>query len=254
MDEHQRLQVFQAQTENVRQLEKTWSHVNRQINALILARDNSGLLIHTKILALTYCALAEALFSKLIHTPHGFDLGYIDQIKIASDRGGIKNGWLKCAELAISAVQGSKTSHGQNVKKKLTRLIKLYIFDPSVMRNKLAHGQWVIALNKDNTAINKDVTKEIRDLTVVELYRRKSALAKLSIILEDIIESPNKAHHRDYWGHLVEYEEELKRMSAWTMEKKMEQLFAKKTHAQDRCATCLLRTKRGGTEIASGPG
>jgi hypothetical protein len=232
MDQQQRLEVFQAQTENVRQLEKTWSHINRQINALVLAKDNSGLLMNTKILGLIYCALAEALFSKLIHTPHGLTLDYIDQIKTVSNRGGIKTGWLKCAELALHGVQSAKSNHGQNVQKKLTGLIEHYIFDPSLIRNKLAHGQWAIALNSDNTAINHDITNEIGALTAVELYRRKFALEKLSAIVEDMIESPSKTHHRHYWLHLVEYEEAQRKMSDWTMEKKTAQLFRKKSYTK----------------------
>jgi hypothetical protein len=232
MNEQQRLEVFQTQTENVRQLEKAWSHVNMQTNLLILAKATDGLVIHTKLLGLIYCALAEALFSKLIHTPHGLTLNYIDQIKTASDRYGVKHGWLKCSELALLSVQGAKSSHGQNVQKKLAELIKKHIFDPSIIRNKLAHGQWAIALNRDNNAVNKDITKEIENLTVVELYRRKFALEKLSRILEDMIESPNKAHHRDYWIHLVEYEEAQKKMSAWTMAKKEKQLFLKRSFAK----------------------
>ncbi len=39
--------------------------------------------VQTKILALVFSAWAEARFSKLIHTPYGFDLNEIRQIKAA---------------------------------------------------------------------------------------------------------------------------------------------------------------------------
>ena len=111
-------------------------------------------------------------------------------------------------------------------------MIEQFIFDPSLVRNKLAHGQWSVALNRDNTAINSEITKEIEDHTVVELYRRKHALEKLAVILEDIIESPNKTHHRDYWTHLTDFEEKQKLLAGWTFEKKVAQLFEKKSHAR----------------------
>lgn len=231
MDEQQRIAVFHAQTKNVRELETAWAHVNRQINALILQKNAKSVEITTKLLALIYCALAESIFSKLIHTPNGLSLAEIDQVKFATSARGIKSGWLKCGELAIQRVEGAKSNHGHNVLKKLSFLIEQFIFDPSLVRNKLAHGQWSVALNRDNTAVNADITKEIEEHTVVELYRRKHALERLAAIVEDIIESPNKAHHRDYWIHLSELEEKQKALATWTFEKKVEQLFTKKSYA-----------------------
>jgi hypothetical protein len=232
MEQTQKLAVFQAQTENVRELERAWVHINRQINALILQKNDKAVEITVKLLALVYCALAEALFSKLLHTPHGLSLDHIEQVKSAVKANGIKSGWLKCAELAVRDVEGAKSSHNHNVRKKLEVLIEQFIYDPSLVRNKLAHGQWTVALNRENTAVNLDITKEIDEHTVVELYRRKHALDKLAAILEDLIESPNKAHHRDYWAHLVNLEEEQRALAKWTVEKKTEQLFKKKAYAR----------------------
>jgi len=234
MDEHQRAKIFDAQTINVRELEKAWIHTNRQINALILQKNLKAIEVNTKLLALIYCALAEAIFSKLIHTPHGLSLDNLEQVKILTNANGVKSGWLKCSELAMLRVQGAKSSHCQNVLKKLSTMIEAYIFDPSILRNKLAHGQWSIALNRQNTAVNQEITSEIEAHTVVELYRRKHALEKLAAIIEDIIESPNKAHHRDYWSHITDFEQSQMKLSSWTYEAKVQQLFAKKARAPDR--------------------
>lgn len=230
MDEQQRVVVFEAQTTNVRELERAWSHVNRQINALILRKDQKSVEISTKLLALIYCALAESIFSKLVHTPYGLRLGEVDQVKRATIANGVKSGWLKCAELAMKRVESAKSNHCHNVLQRLSVMIEKYIFDPSLLRNKLAHGQWSVALNRDNTAVNVDITERIAAHTVVELYRRKNALEKLSSLIEDIIESPNKAHHRDYWTHLTEFEQKQKELEGWTMERKVEQLFAKRSY------------------------
>ena len=124
VDQQQRLEIFKAQTENVRQLERAWSHVNRQINTAILSRNDLAVEINTKLLSVVYCALAEAIFSKLLHTPHGLELAFIDQVKSAAQVGGVKGGWLKCAELAMRDVNGAKSNHSQNVRKKLDELIE----------------------------------------------------------------------------------------------------------------------------------
>lgn len=228
MNETERLEVFVAQTANVRELENAWAHVNRQINSLILAKNSIGADHHIKILALIYCALSEAIFSKLIHTPHGLNLDHVEQVKTATRVEGVKAGWVKCTQLALQGVEGQRSNHGPNVSKKLLELIEKFIFDPSVVRNKLAHGQWAIALNRENTKVNIEISKEIETHTVIELYRRKHALGKLSGILEDMIESPSKAHPRDYWSHLVEFESAQDRMRTWTVEHKVAMLFDKK--------------------------
>lgn len=231
----QQLEVFRAQTENVRALQLAWSDINRQINAAILAKNQRAIISFTRILAIVYCALAEAIFSKIIHTPHGLSLDGIEQIKAKSNANGVKSGWSKCAELSLRSVEG-KGNHAPNVKKKLDTLIDKYVFDPSLIRNKIAHGQWSIALNRENTAKNVDLTREIERLDVVELYRRKNALERLSAILEDIIESPKKAHPRDYWQHMVEFEAEQEKMQAWTIEKKINSLFRKKSFSKSERA------------------
>lgn len=231
MQEQQRVDVFRAQTKNVQELERSWRHINRQLNALLLTRNDAAVDVNTKILALVYCALAEALFSKILHTPKGLTLDEIQQVKAATKVGGVKDGWVKCVELAMRSVQGAKGSHGHNVRQRLQRLIDKFIFDPSLLRNKLAHGQWCIALNRDNDAVNTQLTSELAVLDVVEIYRRKSALQRLAAILEDIIESPNKAHHRDYWNHLDKFESDQQEMAAWSLIKKIEQLRAKAAYA-----------------------
>jgi hypothetical protein len=228
MDQSQRLAVYKAQTTNVRELELAWSHTNKQINSLLITKQNKAVEITTKSLTLIYCALAESIFSKLIHTPYGLTLDEIVQVKKAANNDGVKYGWLKCAELSIRHIDGSKSGHKHNVRLRLTRLIDTYIFDPSLIRNKLAHGQWSVALNRKNDAVNNAITLEIKKHSIVELYKRKHALTSFSLIMEDIIESPNKAHHRDYWKHMTEMEETQHKLSSWTLQVKIDQLTKKK--------------------------
>lgn len=231
MDEQQRLSVFRAQTRNVRGLHQAWKHINRQINAALLHGSDIAVEINTRSLALIYCALAEATFSKLIHTPHGLSLDEIEQIKNASKSQGVKFGWTKCAELAVTRVGGAKHNHQPNVLRKLRDLIERFIYDPSLIGNKLAHGQWHVALNGDNTAVNEDVTREISGYTVMDFYHRRYSLEHLAAVLEDLIESPNRTHRRDYCKHLAEMEAGQQEISGWTLERKTAHLRAKKSRA-----------------------
>lgn len=227
MNEQDREDVFRAQTTNVQELERAWKLLNRQLNAQMVANNSSATLIDTKLLALLYSALAEATFSKIIHTPHGLSLAYISQIKAAVNSSGVKAGWTKCIELALHNVAASKSNHGPNIHLRLERLVHAYIFDPSLIRNKLAHGQWKIALNRANDAVNSDLTAQMAALDVIRLYRLKEALTSLAGLVEDIIESPNKAHMRDFWPRIYAMQDKQYEMSQWTLQEKLAQLRRK---------------------------
>ena len=145
----------------------------------------------------------------------------------------MKSGWIKCAELAVKRVEGAKRNHQPNVLQKLTAIIDEFIYDPSLIRNKLAHGQWDVALNRENTAINIALTSEIAGYTVVDFYRRRQALECLAAIIEDLVESPNRTHRRDYWTHISDLEANQRKLSNWTLEQKVAQLRIKKSYTSE---------------------
>lgn len=218
--------IFRAQTENVRELDAAWRHINRTINEA-LRTDNAKLAsLQTRMLSLVFCSYAEATFSKLIHTPHGFTADEIQQIK-TKGRTDIVDAWLKCLELATSKINSTASNHIPNIVQSISRLIQDYIREPSLLRNKIAHGQWKISLNRENTAVNPEISRKIRELTVVELQRYKSAFDRLSAIIEDIIESPNKAHWKFYWDHITAFKNEQNEMSTRTLRDKVALLKAK---------------------------
>lgn len=220
--------IFRAQTENVRELDAAWRHINRTINDA-LRTDNTKLAsFQTRLLGLVFCSYTEATFSKLIHTPHGLASDEIQQIKTKGKRD-IVEAWLKCLELSTSKIESSASNHLPNITKSITKLIQDYIREPSLLRNKIAHGQWKVSINRENTAVNSDITQKICGLTVVDLQRYKAAFDRLSAIIEDIIESPNKAHWKFYWDHVTEFENEQNEMSTRTLEGKVTLL---KTKAQ----------------------
>lgn len=231
MLEADRDDVFAAQTENVRALEQAWKHINKSINAAYSCSDSSSAEIHTKLLAQVYCAFAEAVFSKVIHTPNGLALDEISQVK-SKGKKNIVEGWKKCVDLSLRKVQGKNSGHVANTQQKIYSLIDTYVFDPSLLRNKIAHGQWSVALNSNNTKVNSDLTNRIKAITVVDLYRYKEAFQSLFRIVEDIIESPNKAHHRDYWIHITAFEKSQQEMASWTIQEKIKALKIKRARAK----------------------
>ena len=220
---------FRAQTNNVRELENAWKHINRTINDALRNDDFKQASFQTKILGLVFCAYAEATFSKLIHTPNGLSGDDIHLIKKHA-KSNIVQGWLKCLRLSTSNIESNRSNHVPNMIQNVTRLIQSYIREPSVIRNKIAHGQWKISLNRHNTSVHDELTEKVKNLNVIDLYRYKSAFDKLSAILEDIIVSPNKAHWKFYWQHVTDFDEEQKTMSMWTLERKINEIKEKSSH------------------------
>ncbi len=235
MNREDQLNIFKAQTENVRNINKTWKHVQRTIN-LELTHDNpTAASVHTKLLALVFCAWSEANFSKLIHTPHGFELDEIQQIKHLA-KGNIVDGWFKCLELGLHGVSNTpKSNYIPNIKQSVEQLIREYVQEPRVLRNKIAHGQWKIALNRKNDKINDNLTDKIMNIDVVQLNIWKEAHQGLSNIVEALIESPDRAFHRDYWLEIVKVEDRLNKTKAWKLEDKIKFLKKKQTLHKKYC-------------------
>ena len=232
MDRDTQLVLFQAQVKNVRELDKAWTHIKRSINTALTKDNQASAVIHTKLLALVYSAWLEATFSKLIHTPYGFELNEISQIKDAcisrrGYRGNIVNAWKKCVDIAVSRIDSGKSNYKPNIRQKLNRLIKEYVEDPSLLRNKIAHGQWSQALNSDNTGINNQLTESIATIDVVKLDVLRDACKGLCEIVEALIESPERSFHRDYWIILSELEEHLSKTANYSLADKITKLKSK---------------------------
>lgn len=229
MTRETQLQIFKAQTSNVKTLDKAWSHLQRSINKDLVIDNIVSAKLNTKLLALIFSAWSEATLSKLIHTPHGLELDEIQQIKSLICHHSIVHGWKKCLELGLIKVKSSpKSSYIPNIKQKVERIIGQYVEEPSIIRNKIAHGQWDICLNSQNTSINHAITANVQDINVVNLSVWKEAHSALSNIIEALIESPDRAFHRDYWKHTVDLDEHLKKTENWTLAGKIAQLKAKR--------------------------
>jgi hypothetical protein len=230
MERSDQLQVFKAQTQNVRELEKAWGHLLRSINRELVRDNLVSAALHTKLLALVFCAWSEANFSKLIHTPYGFTTDEIEQIK-SHGKSNITRGWEKCLELGLRRIESSpRSNYLPNIRQAVGRIITKYVQEPSLLRNKIAHGQWVIALNRDNDALNNDLTHQVNNTDCVKLDMWREVYKGLSNIVEALIESPNRSFHRDYWIELGKLDQLIIDRQRWSLGEKINQLKEKHSH------------------------
>jgi len=230
MNKKEQLDIFVAQTKNVRQLEKAWKHVQRTINHELAIDNPTSAMLHTKLLALIYCAWSEANFSKLLHTPYGFNLSEIEQIKKMAKED-ILRGWKKCLELGLKKILiNARSNYIPNIKLKVERFIDEYVGNPRLLRNKIAHGQWQIALNTKNDNINLKLTHQMTELNVVQIFVWRKVYQGLSNIIEAMIESPKKSFHKSYYDEIKKVESLLKETKNWTLKNKIKLLKEKKSH------------------------
>jgi len=228
MDNLIQKQIFHAQVANVRALEGAMKHVRRSINLAMRRADDSTERSHTLVLAVLYCAWLEAFFSKLVHTPFGLTSDEIEQVKAQQSKDGIARAWDKCVQLALRRVPDrGRSNYLPNIEQQLQTLIDDFVQKPAILRNKVAHGQWVMALNRHNSAVNVETTKELADLNVVTVDRWKLAVSRLAAVIEALIESPGRAFHRDYGTEMARMKEDLKASQSWTRESRMDRLARK---------------------------
>lgn len=195
------------------------------INHYLIKNDTFQVSVKTKLYSLLYSALSEAQFTQIIHTPFGFMHSEI--LKIQSERS-LVDSWHLLIDLALNKVGNWETNSDLALKRdKLKELITEYIENPQELRNKLAHGQWLFALNSKNTNENQTTTKRIEKLDVVKISIWFEVHQYLCFIIRDLVQSPNKKFHHNYWVNLTELEIFLENSNSWSMEKRLESLKIK---------------------------
>jgi hypothetical protein len=228
MTDEKIFELYKLQSRNVRKLNQVKDILVKDINFYLKKTDDFQVEVKTKLLAVLYCAWSEAQFIQIVYTPSAFSHLEIGNIKQIKDKNGIADGWKQMVELALQKVgDWRKSSDLQNRRKRLFEVIEDYIKAPSLLRNKIAHGQWFYALNRDNTAENLDLTNELANLDSVKLIKRFEVHKYLGLIIRDLVQSPKKGFHQNYWVHITELEEYLDKTRSWDIETKKTKLFLK---------------------------
>lgn len=226
MDNAAKLTIYKAQVDNVRSLQTALRQVHRLINSALRHNDAAQTEHLTKIYALLFCTWAEANFLKVIHTPHGLELDELEQIK-AAKRSSIAGGWKKAVELGLRHLDASRGNFKPNARQKLNELVDTHVFDPSLLRNKLAHGQWTVALNRDNDAVHADMTAKIGSLDVVKIMSWLEVHRLLASLVETLLESPTKTFMRDWYEYVVELGDKMEDAELRTLSDHIAALKAK---------------------------
>jgi hypothetical protein len=217
--------LYVLQSKNVRRLKQVHNSLVKDINFYIKKNDDFQVEIKTKLLALLYCVISEAQFIQILHTPSGFEYSEIENIKSQKS---IAESWRVMIDLAMNRVGNwNNNSDFLARRNKIHEVIKIFIEEPQELRNKIAHGQWTHALNSKNTKENEVITQRINELDVVKIIIWAEVHQFLALIIRDLIQSPQKNFHNNYWTNLVKLEEFLIKSQSWNLDQKKEMIKKK---------------------------
>lgn len=220
--------IFVAQSKNVRRLRDALKRHRRRVNEAIRVSDVANCADLTVMYFLTYVAWSEAQFVQILYTPDAFSQREISAILQARKASGIAAAWKVMIDSAIR--RAGVPEQNDDLRARLDRLVTIaadVIAEPTTLRNKLAHGQWEVALNEPNTAVNDDLSEAIAKIDAVDVERKIEVHRYIGLIIRDLVQSPKNGFHRYYWGHICSLDEYLKTSQDWTVSTKREQLRRK---------------------------
>jgi hypothetical protein len=222
------LAIYMAQSENVRHLKQVMKSFQRDINLDIKKKNEFQIKAKTKILSLLYSAWSEAQFVQIVFTEKGFSYAEICILTKCKQDKGITQAWYKMITMAIEKIGCPKTDQILKTRlKKLKEIIKTYIEQPSTLRNKIAHGQWINALKKTLDTIDQNTSTTLDELDPVVISKQIEIHQHLGKIVRDLVQSPSKGFSRDYINNIANLENYIIRTKSWSLIAKQNELSRK---------------------------
>jgi hypothetical protein len=233
MTESEIKELFKIQSRNVRHLKKVEKNLTIDINYYLLKGDDFKVGIQTNFYSLLYSSLSETQFLQILHTPKGFSHAEIQQVQTKCS---IVDKWKCMLDLAFSHVGDFQADSGIASKRSHLRdIITTYIEKPQSIRNKIAHGQWVHALNSRGTKENLSTTAEVQSLNVVEISRWFAVHQYLCFIIRDLVQSDLGTFNQSFIENYSKLDAFLVESGSWTIEKRIEDI--KRKYANRRIST-----------------
>lgn len=227
MTESEILAIYKAQSRNVRYLKQVIQSFKRDINSDIRKNKSFQVETKTKLLALLYSAWSEAQFVQIAYTEKGFSGSEIKSL-LNAKKNGITKGWIEMISLAFAKVGDPNTDiELGNRLSKLLGLVASQITKPSSIRNKIAHGQWVEALNGSLNKVDSAMTGDLDSLDSVQIMRQIEIHNYLGKVIRDLVQSPTLGFGRDYLHHITALEKYSMETQGWSVATKLSELDKK---------------------------
>ena len=190
-------EIFQLMTINVKSgYNKHRKQLLRQLNRCLANNDLPAVNSLTISFALMFSTWAEAQFMQVLHTPNFLqDNDIQDAIKK-----NIENRWTHLLDKGFERVQEDQSIKDAR-KAEIATIIKKHTVEASLIRNKLAHGQFQIALNTRWTNKNEADCTKIARLDFVKVDYLFKIQQVIGFLVRDLAQSPDNSHLRFFEQH-----------------------------------------------------
>lgn len=101
------------------------------------------------------------------------------------------------------------------------------------LRNKIAHGQWQHALNREGTEINPEKTKQLQEDNLLSLHLKDRVAQIVADAVNDLVVS-KRTHDRDLKKHQRSLNDVLRELETRSYEKFAENIRSRERKARDR--------------------
>lgn len=231
--------LYDYHCENLRQIENAIGLISRELKDSISKEDENEVKSYTRLLTYLLSCWTEVRLYKIIEETHNnrfTDAQKKKILKTGNRENNLENKWKNTISIAMcQAFNIPETTDQTLIKQHLendeinheryNNIIECLNDELSMsilLRNKVAHGQWVHALNNGNTAINEDTTNEMHNINIVEIQLQHKMYESLANIINDLVVSPptferdfnknystlmsnkNNFHKRDYETYKID--------------------------------------------------
>ncbi len=224
-----RKELAKIHARNKEQLKKAINQQNLILNNAIKTQNKLQEYLSIRIYLIIHTAWLETTLSFLIH--HYFKQINDSERETILSESSQEGRWRKLIEVSFrSQYLHKKTSReldivglGHSTFNRYKYLIEILDNDITTfigIRNKLAHGQWAIALNNEGTDKVQDVTTKLWTLTKKDCLTLKNIATNFSSLVEFLIASKNKFEtNYDKYVNKIEFTKRTHAISySWLIE------------------------------------
>jgi hypothetical protein len=201
--------IVEAYKNNRAQIKSVIKHLNTFHNRALRKQSKLNELkldnIFAKLLLPLWVSILEIEFNILLYANYTFTKGFLYSINVSSvteyDKWiALTDFFFKKQYLKSHKREITKTSIGDTNYHRYMTIIEIIQNDlkPFIeLRNRIAHGQWAVALNTTGTARNPELTRHAWTLSKRDLILLKAFIENLPELLKFLIIS-KKTFERDY--------------------------------------------------------
>lgn len=235
-------ELYKGSVKNRKCIQSAIKQSRRRINEYMLRNKEYDLKLETLHFATLFLYECEALLLEVITFENA--LSTEDIIDILTKHS-LEEKWRTTFDLAMKQFDrtvsenllqvsiSNAQEHHKQVIGDFNGLLEAHLLKPIRIRNKICHGQPVVAFSSESWRLNQESTTELYKLRSVDIETDWIVLERMARILGELIKSPDKAHPRDYEKEIDALLDEVvkRNESTFTDSRKKKSLHQKKSYS-----------------------